>query len=51
VHGCSSESIGSPVGALWTDSNNRQSVVWFYGFEFTPTPINQEDIVTTRGSF
>jgi hypothetical protein len=37
--------------ALWTDSNNRQTVVWFYGFEFTPTPINQEDIVTTRGSF
>ena len=37
--------------ALWTDSNDRQTVVWFYGFEFTPTPINQEDIVTATGSF
>lgn len=37
--------------ALWTDSNNRQTVVWFYGFEFTPTPINQEDIATFAGSF
>jgi len=31
--------------AFWTDSNNRQTVVWFYGFEFVPTPINQEDVV------
>jgi hypothetical protein len=37
--------------ALWTDSNDRQTVVWFYGFEFTPTPINQEDIVTGSGNF
>jgi len=37
--------------ALWTDSNDRQTVVWFYGFEFTPTQINQEDVVTARGSF
>jgi hypothetical protein len=37
--------------ALWTDSNNRQTVVWFYGFEFTPTPINQEEIVTATGTF
>jgi hypothetical protein len=37
--------------ALWTDSNNRQTVHWFYGFEFTPTPINQEEIVTGSGSF
>jgi hypothetical protein len=37
--------------ALWTDSNNKQSVVWFYGFEFVPTPINQEDIATDSGSF
>jgi hypothetical protein len=37
--------------ALWTDSNNRQTVVWFYGFEFTPTPINQEEIVTGTGNF
>ncbi|MFL6136212.1 MAG: sialidase family protein [Frankiaceae bacterium] len=37
--------------ALWTDSNNRQAVVWFYGSEFTPTQINQEDIATARGMF
>lgn len=37
--------------ALWTDSNNRQTVVWFYGVQFVPTPINQEDIATFTGSF
>jgi hypothetical protein len=37
--------------ALWTDSNNKQTVVWFYGFEFVPTLINQEDIATGSGSF
>ena len=37
--------------ALWTDSNNKQTVVWFYGFEFMPTLINQEDIATGSGSF
>jgi hypothetical protein len=37
--------------ALWTDSNDRQTVVWFYGFEFTPTGINQEDVVTSSGNF
>lgn len=37
--------------AVWCDSNNQQSVTWFYGFEFVPTPINQEDIVTASGSF
>jgi hypothetical protein len=36
--------------ALWTDTNNKQSVVWFYGLEFVPTAINQEDIVTASGS-
>jgi hypothetical protein len=36
---------------LWTDSNNSQTVVWFYGLEFTPTPINQEDVATSAGSF
>lgn len=35
--------------ALWTDSNNRQTVVWFYGAEFVPTVINQEDVVTAAG--
>jgi len=37
--------------ALWTDSNNKQSVVWFYGSQFVPTLINQEDIATASGSF
>lgn len=37
--------------AVWCDSNNAQSVTWFYGFEFVPTTINQEDIVTASGSF
>jgi hypothetical protein len=36
--------------ALWTDTNNKQSVVWFYGFQFVPTSINQEDVVTASGS-
>lgn len=36
--------------ALWTDSNNKQDVVWFYGFQFVPTSINQQDIVTASGS-
>jgi len=37
--------------AFWTDSNNKQTVVWFYGAQFVPTPINQEDVVTATGSF
>jgi len=37
--------------ALWTDTNNKQTVVWFYGLEFVPTLINQEDVVTARGNF
>jgi hypothetical protein len=38
--------------ALWTDTNNKQSVDWFYGFQFAPgTVINQEDVVTNAGSF
>ncbi len=45
-------SVGSDnvYHALWTDTNNKQTVVWFYGFEFTPTPINQEDVVTASGT-
>ncbi len=35
--------------AFWTDTNNKQNVVWFYGFEFAPTSINQEDVVTASG--
>jgi hypothetical protein len=37
--------------ALWTDSNNKQTVVWFYGAQFVPTSINQEDIATVSGLF
>jgi hypothetical protein len=37
--------------AFWTDSNNRQTVTWFFGLQFTPTPINQEDVATASGSF
>jgi hypothetical protein len=37
--------------AFWTDSNNQQSVVWFHGAEFVPTPINREDVVTVSGGF
>jgi len=36
--------------ALWTDTNNKQTVVWWYGFEFVPTLINQEDVVTASGT-
>lgn len=45
-------SVGSDntFHALWTDTNNKQSVVWFYGFEFVPTLINQEDVVTAHGT-
>jgi len=25
-------------------------VTWFYGYEFTPTPIHQEDVATASGS-
>jgi hypothetical protein len=44
-------SVGSDnvFHAFWTDTNNKQAVVWFYGFEFVPTLINQEDVVTASG--
>ena len=46
-------SVGSDgqFHAFWTDSNNKQTVTWFYGVEFAPTVINQEDVVTAAGSF
>ncbi len=37
--------------AIWTDTNNEQTVVWWYGFQFAPTTTNQQDVVTTSGSF
>jgi hypothetical protein len=37
--------------AVWTDTNNIQNVVWWYGFQFVPTPIHQQDIATASGNF
>ncbi|MCL4487190.1 MAG: glycoside hydrolase [Chloroflexi bacterium] len=37
--------------AFWTDTNNVQDVVWFYGLQFVPTPIHQQDVATASGSF
>jgi hypothetical protein len=37
--------------ALWTDTNNQQTVVWWYGLQFAPTTINQQDVVTASGAF
>lgn len=37
--------------AMWTDTNNKQTVHWFYGFEFVPTIINQEDVVVDSENF
>lgn len=37
--------------ALWTDGNNKQTVTWWYGYQFVPTVINQQDIVTNAGNF
>jgi hypothetical protein len=37
--------------ALWTDTNNLQTVVWWYGFQFVPTSIHQQDVVTAAGSY
>lgn len=37
--------------AAWTDTNNVQSVTWWYGDEFVPTAVHQQDIVTGSGRF
>lgn len=37
--------------ACWTDGNNKQTVVWFYGYEFVPTPINQQDVAVANDNF
>src|SRR5467141_969804 len=37
--------------ALWTDTNNVQTVEWWYGFHFVPTQIHQQDVVTASGKF
>ena len=37
--------------AIWTDTNNVQTVVWWYGFQFVPTSVHQQDVVTYSGQF
>jgi hypothetical protein len=37
--------------AFWTDTNNVQTVVWWYGLEFVPTLVHQQDVVTASGNF
>jgi hypothetical protein len=37
--------------AFWTDTNNVQQVVWWYGLEFVPTLVHQQDVVTASGDF
>ena len=46
----SSDSTGT-FHAFWTDSNNVQNVVWWYGLQFVPTPVHQQDVVTASGNF
>src|SRR5437870_1988077 len=36
--------------AVWTDTNQQQSVTWWFGFEFVPTTVNQQDMVTAAGT-
>jgi len=38
------------IHAFWTDSNNVQTVTWFYGLQFAPTQIHQEDVVAWNGT-
>jgi hypothetical protein len=37
--------------AIWTDTNNVKTVVWWYGFQFVPTSVHQQDVVTDTASF
>lgn len=38
--------------AVWADTNNQQTVVWWYGFEFVPGALtNQQDIATDSNNF
>ena len=39
------------VHPMWTDTNNTQSVTWFYGTDFGGLPANQQDVVTNSLSF
>jgi hypothetical protein len=35
--------------AFWTDTNNTQSINWWYGYNFGGIPANQQDVVTRSG--
>jgi hypothetical protein len=35
--------------SLW--SSSKQTVVWWYGFQFVPTSVHQQDLVTASGSY
>jgi hypothetical protein len=37
--------------AFWTDTNNAQTVTWWFGAEFTGLMTNQQDVVTRAGIF
>jgi hypothetical protein len=37
--------------AIWTDTNNQQTVVLRYGFQFAPTSVHQQDAVRATGFF
>jgi hypothetical protein len=37
--------------AVWTDTNNVQTVTWWYGDQFVPTVVHQQDIVVGSGRF
>src|SRR6266487_6052476 len=42
---------GNTFHAFWTDTNNVQNVVWWYGLEFVPTAVHQQDVVTASGNY
>jgi hypothetical protein len=37
--------------AFWTDTNNVQTVVWWYGIQFVPTIIHQQDAIVGSDNF
>ena len=37
--------------ALWTDTNNLQDVEWWYGLQFVPTSIHQQDVATVSSGY
>jgi hypothetical protein len=43
-----SDNVAHP---LWTDTNNTQTVNWFYGTNFNGLRANQQDVVTTKVAF